>query len=580
MISCVLKTSAIRFLFFLTAVSPLSSVAQQPAASASAEPSPAQKWLTETSTQFGGIYSKTVLDPYEEEMEKARKAYQSAIEAGLQSVSGAGQEAEAALLREERDRFFAAGRMAPTAATSSARAQDARAKFRAALWALEKARLERARLLHAKFDAALAQNITLLKQRRFAADAALLQAKREEITREWLQPPKWIAAEEATEENFAPLSHMTLKESIPWLLDNGARIGYRAGKKKLILRDARQLPTGHVEFLHVSFKSSNKRGRAGTKKAELQDRDLERLAPLRGCRVLGFSGFPLGDEAFLFLEAWKELEEFTLTGASVTDKLAARLSRFPMLRSLMVGSCEKLTGEFLHQLAPALPKLERLYLSHVDLGDQAVEDLAGLKHLETLGLRGTRITDQGLGRLASLKNLRSLDVGGTKVTVNGLGALAGLKLASLGFLSTDNPHFAAQAAEVAKVLPKLEGLSLTGSEFRVEHAEALSAFQELRLVSLKEALPKAEAIGALQKVKRLEVFHCQHPGFGDAEMEGLAQLKHLKEISLSNTALTNAGLLKLTRNKELREVHVCSTAVTESGVDGLEKALRGVRVEH
>jgi hypothetical protein len=454
--------------------------------------------------------------------------------------------------------------------------QEARAKFKTQVAALDKAKFEKARSLHAKFDAALAQNISLLKQRQLLADAVLLAGKREEIAREWLPPAATAGSADAKEKKSAPLTHMGLKESIPWLLEKGAKLRYKSAKKQVLLKDPQPLLSGHVEFSSVSLVSCA----AENNGPEIQDRDFDRLAPLRGTRSLVISGFKIGDSAFTFLEAWKEMEDFTLMGALVTDKLASRLAKFPMLREVSVARCEKVTGDFVHQLAATLPKLEALHLNDVDLGDQSVDDLLSFKRLTSLKLRGTRITDQGLARIAALKTLKDLDVGNTKVTLAGLGSLSGLKLSALGFLSTDSPSFATDVAEVAKVLPKLEGLSLTGSEFRLEHAEALTAFRELRSLSMMDTSPKGPALAALQKLKNLESFRCQHAGFGDDELGGLAENKHLKNINVNNTSITNAGLLKLSKNRDLKEVSAISTAATEVGAAGLEKAISGIRIVH
>jgi hypothetical protein len=553
--------------------------AQQTAETVSPQQSATQKWLAQVGAQFQETYEKTILAPYKEGLEAARKAYQSAIETALQNASGAGQEQEAGILRAERERFFSAGRMVPSEPASAPSVQEARAKFRAAVAALDKTRLEKARPLHARFDAALAQNIPLLKQRQLLADAALLTAKREEIARDWLQPGAGTGPE-TKEEKAAPISHMALKDSVQWMLDSGAKLRIVSGKKTVPLRDVRQLPSGHPEFTAVALRKPEKSTGAEQGSPDIQDRDLDRLAPLRGAKELVLAGYPFTDSAFGFLDVWKELEEILISGAQVSEKLAAKLARFPMLRSVGVVRSEKVNGDFVRQLSTALPKLEELRLMQTDVGDQSVNDLLAFKRLSSLDLRGTRLTDQGLARLAGLKTLRELDVADTKVTAAGLGCLASLKLASLGFLSTDSPSFADDVAQLAKVLPKLEGITLSGSEFRLEHAEALTAFRELRLLSIKDAAPKAGAFEPLQKIKNLEDFSCNSAGFGDDEIGMMAELKHLHRLNVSYTSVTNAGLQKLAKNKELKNVSATGTPITESGVDTLEKAVRGIRVVH
>ena len=75
--------------------------------------------------------------------------------------------------------------------------------------------------------------------------------------------------------------------------------------------------------------------------------------------------------------------------------------------------------------APSAPFA--LSLSHTEVADAGLKELAGLTSLQTLALHGTQVTDAGLKELAGLKSLQSLGLGNTKVTDAGLKELAGLK---------------------------------------------------------------------------------------------------------------------------------------------------------
>jgi Leucine-rich repeat (LRR) protein len=86
----------------------------------------------------------------------------------------------------------------------------------------------------------------------------------------------------------------------------------------------------------------------------------------------------------------------------------------------------KITAE---QLAPLkdLTRLANLNLRGLEIGDDALAHIAGLKSLVKLHLEKTKITDKGLEQLKGLENLEYLNLYGTEITDAGLVHLEGLK---------------------------------------------------------------------------------------------------------------------------------------------------------
>ncbi len=545
------------------------------------DPSATQKWLVQVSAQFQDIYEKTILTPYREEIEAVRKEYQGAIEGALREASAAGKLKEAELLRQERERYFAGGRMVSIEAEPPPMLENARKVFYARLSALNKRRAEKVQPLCAKLDAALARNSMLLKQRQLLADAALLDAKREQITRDWLQPEVSIPGFKEKHENRPNLSYPDLKGALQWMLASGWRISISSGKKSVPLENQETIPAGRMIFDGVLLEPPAKKEIGEVDRTVIQDADLDRLVPLRKANRLTLVDHPFGDRAFAFLEEWRELKRFHLQGGSVSDRLAEKLARFPMLTEVSVPRCTRLTGQFVEDLARESPRLESLNVSNnPHFTDKWVDALLKFKDLESLDLHGTNLTDAGLARLVGLKRLTILDITNTKVTPAGIVSLSGLKLQKLYFLNTENPTFPAVATEMAVALPGIEHLELSGREFRVEHAAALARFRHLRALALRNAVPETGALVALRDVRSLEKLQCWTNGFGDNQAAEVVELKQVEMLDLRHTGITDEGFMKLARHKGLKVVDVCETAVTEAAVERLGRVVHGLRVKH
>ena len=73
-----------------------------------------------------------------------------------------------------------------------------------------------------------------------------------------------------------------------------------------------------------------------------------------------------------------------------------------------------------------LKGIQTLNLDDTELNDQRLEHLQGLTSLTELSLANTQVTDSGLVHVAGLTNLGHLNLGGTSVSDTGLTHLKGL----------------------------------------------------------------------------------------------------------------------------------------------------------
>jgi hypothetical protein len=570
-------------LLFLGSLLPWSGLSAQ-AAPGGGEPegqSAAAKWLAQVDAQMQENYEKKVLEPYKEGMEAARKAYQQAIEAAMNEAAAAGQEQEAAALRAEREAFLVTGRKVPSGSSPDPKVQKIRGNFRSAVAELDKTRFARAKPLHMQFDAALKQNIQALQQRQLSEDAALLSAKREEIAREWLPPVAVAASVNSAEvlkktELDVPMNQQGVRDAVAWLLQSGARVSYKNGKRRVPIKTLGDLPSMRVDFGEVFLEAPKAEASEPLEKPKLSAADLAKLAPLRAVESLHIAGYEFGDDALVFLDAWRELHSCSLSEADVSNQLAVHLARFPMLESLTVRISKKLNSEFLVALGPVLQKLKVLSLEGTGMEDSAIPAISRFKHLTELNLGGTRITEKGLAGLADLKELKTLGLHNLEITPEGFGALARLRITGMTYLSTDMPDFAEKAGSLAKALPKLEMLRLIGSEISPEQVAALSLFNELRQLDLIKNTPLPGALGALAQLKRLEILRMHSPGISDLHLGELAGIRRLKSLDLTNTSVTDKGLIFLAKQRDLKSLALGGTPTTLAGVALLEKAIRGL----
>ena len=122
-----------------------------------------------------------------------------------------------------------------------------------------------------------------------------------------------------------------------------------------------------------------------------------------------------------------------LFAVQVTDEGLKALAGLKSLQVLILSDTP-VTDEGLKQLA-GLTNLQSLWLGNTSVTDEGLKELAGLKSLQSLFLYNTGVNGTGLKALAGSKSLQLLNLGGSPVTDAGLKALAGsksLQLLNLG----------------------------------------------------------------------------------------------------------------------------------------------------
>lgn len=125
-------------------------------------------------------------------------------------------------------------------------------------------------------------------------------------------------------------------------------------------------------------------------------------------------------EDILSIVKLTELEELTLRGQKIGDRMIHELSELKKLKLLNIHNCGISDESF-----PSLAKLKQLRVldvgySHRKITDKGVASLAELRELKNLCLFASAITDDSLKILATLPHLKYVEVKRTDVTERGI----------------------------------------------------------------------------------------------------------------------------------------------------------------
>lgn len=183
------------------------------------------------------------------------------------------------------------------------------------------------------------------------------------------------------------------------------------------------------------------------------------------------------------------------------------------------------------RIAPAFPRLKRLFLHKGQATDESLECLRDLKGLETFYIwDAIAITDAGAPHLSNLENLERIHL-------------------------SKSPVGDAVLEAVAK-LPKLQKISMQQNAFTDAGLAHLSHMQELR--SLWIGMSKGKIT--------------------DAGLAHLAGLVNLAELDLQQSQVTDAGLEHLKKLTNLQNLYLSSSPVTNKGRESLREALPNLNI--
>ncbi len=191
----------------------------------------------------------------------------------------------------------------------------------------------------------------------------------------------------------------------------------------------------------------------------------------------------LNDTTIARLTSLKELEMLGTDGAQLTDAGLKQLTALTNLHSAAFFHTsfrmEGFTGVGFGHLK-ACPKLERLTVAGISMGDEGFAAIATITQLRDFSTWHTFQTEAGNAAIAKLPKLQSLKIGqrlprpGVKapsLSDVSLPTLAGMK--TLENLKIGEAHFTLEALRALKSLPKLKKLELFETDLPAADVETL-----------------------------------------------------------------------------------------------------------
>ena len=155
------------------------------------------------------------------------------------------------------------------------------------------------------------------------------------------------------------------------------------------------------------------------------DEILGYAGQIKGLKTFDHTASAITPAGFLkFLNGVESLEQLTLFGDYVDDACMKRVGQMKEMKRFWTNSRNITSAGWVH--LAGLTKLEDLFLSETNFGDDDTRFLEQMKNLKSLGLNKTKISDAGMPWLAELTKLHDLGLDGTQITDKGMAALQGM----------------------------------------------------------------------------------------------------------------------------------------------------------
>ncbi len=271
------------------------------------------------------------------------------------------------------------------------------------------------------------------------------------------------------------------------------------------------------------------------------------------------------------------LHRLYLQGLDVGDTGLSSLGKLTALRYLEVYNL-KINGNCLANLKTS-NDLRTLKLGGGTITAANLEHLKRLANLEELSL--TPVDDVGLGHLAGMSNLKRLTIVAGNVTDAGLKHVAGIaSLESLRIWHTDIHGIGLASLATMK---KLTDLDVRDNLHAVpdEVGRGLSELRNLRQLRVGSGVfgdwgnQKSDRYGdrflgqisGLTQLEALDLYNCSE--ISDDGLKQLERFNQLQKLRLGNTHVTDVGLPHLAVLTKLTELGLSSLRVTDQGITHL-----------
>lgn len=230
------------------------------------------------------------------------------------------------------------------------------------------------------------------------------------------------------------------------------------------------------EVVELSFRDSSRLGDA-------EWRAIGGLSSLKKLTTYG-RAHGLNDQTVSYLAELRNLEALLTDGAQLSDVGLAKLADISSLRSVAFFHLSFRKGDFTGKGFAEwtkLPKLERLTVAGMSMGDEGFVEIGQLTTLRELRTWHTYRTEASHAEIAKLSNLKSLKLGqrlprkgaAPCLTDRSLTTLAAMK--SLEALEIGEARFTLAALKQLRSLPNLKRLKIDRTEIPLSDIEELRA---------------------------------------------------------------------------------------------------------
>lgn len=260
--------------------------------------------------------------------------------------------------------------------------------------------------------------------------------------------------------------------------------------------------------------------------------------------------------------------------APSNDQDFSILCSFPELTKLQVYNCKKLTEAGLVKIKNA-SKLRECSLADFSC-DSVMNLVSDLPEIETLTIHGrANGVARGLGSklepLKKMRSLKALTLIDVEVGDEGVNQLAGIP--NLESLCLDNANIKGPGLADLKSLPSLRFLSLAGPTITDESLAALENVTQIEGVVLEKTGVHGKGLKHLTKANLTTLLLSESP-IGDECVEVIAKIPSLHSVMLSNIQITEVGLEKLAAITTLQRIRFSGT-LSKSARERIERAYPG-----
>ena len=590
------------------APTPAPAPAPMPEPAPVAQQSVTAKWLAEQEPQWQAAFASEVSGPFEKGVADLKSRYLVTVERELATLPPTAGRAASEPFRAERARITGGGTVpAEDESMAPAPLRAMRANYRTALAKLDADRLAKARAVHARYEAVMAQAQAGLAKQQRTGEAQELQAKRESLREAWLTPPAGSPPAIADAPGAAPapvpqkpapaappgpkLPKLAPRDLVERLLAMGATISI--GRPGAFTRVDKMADLPGEKFAVAKVEFIPHEGMSGT--------DLDIVEQLTDVEEMEFTSVPVTDATLKLLRNLPALHKLALRDlGNVTAAGYRTIAALPSLKTLGVRG--PVGAESLSAFT-ANRKLDSLSLNDVIFVEQDFAAIAGIPVLKTLTI-STRdaVVPGAWARLVAAKKLTTLNLEKTPKTaemIAQIGRIAHLTSISLGDVTLPDSDLAPLGAlKFLQTLRTTSGSTVDGNVFATwlpHPAMKTLTFPSTRSVTDKvlraiaTAFPmldhlevRAEAgsvtaagLAHLQKLRKLDHLALTGDAVDSAGLAHIVTLDQIIHLGLGSARLAEEDARLFAKLGSLRELELNNPPVSDAALKGYAK-LRGL----